>query len=119
LQPIHVRDIAEMARRSLLNPGSEGRICELGRAETYTLREITEMVAARMGRRGAFIPVPFGLPRSLARLFELLPAAPFTVAQVDLLLNDSLPASAMPGLRELGILPHRLDDAFADLPAAP
>ena len=55
----------------------------------------------------------------LARLFELLPAAPLTVAQVDLLLNDSLPASGMPGLRELGILPHRLEDALADLPAAP
>ena len=119
LQPIHVRDVAEAARRSLLTPGSEGHIYELGGAETYTLREITEMVAARMGRRRAFIPVPFGLAHSLARLFELLPAAPLTVAQVDLLLNDSLPASGMPGLRELGILPHRLEDALADLPAAP
>jgi hypothetical protein len=68
-----------------------------------------------MGRRRAFIPVPFGLANSLARLFELLPAAPLTVAQVDLLLNDSLPASGMPGLRELGILPHRLEDTLADL----
>jgi NADH dehydrogenase len=119
LQPIHVRDVAEAALRSLQNPGSEGHIYELGGAETYTLREITEMVAARMGRRRAFIPVPFALAHSLARLFELLPAAPLTVAQVDLLLNDSLPASGMPGLRELGILPHRLEDALADLPAAP
>ena len=119
LQPIHVRDVAEAALRSLQNPGSEGHIYELGGAETYTLREITEMVAARMGRRRAFIPVPFGLAHSLARLFELLPAAPLTVAQVDLLLNDSLPASGMPGLRELGILPHRLEHALADLPAAP
>ena len=119
LQPIHVRDVAEAARRSLLNPGSEGHIYELGGAETYTLREITEMVAARMGRRRAFFSVPFGLAHSLARLFELLPAAPLTVAQVDLLLDDSLPASGMPGLRELGVLPHRLEDALADIPAAP
>ena len=77
------------------------------------------MVAARMGRRRAFIPIPFGLAHSLARLFELLSAVPLTVAQVDLLLNDSLPASGMPGLRELGILPHRLEDALADLPAGP
>jgi hypothetical protein len=59
------------------------------------------------------------LGRLLARLFESLPAAPLTVAQVDLLLDDNLPASGMPGLRELGILPHRLEDALADLPAAP
>ena len=119
LQPVHVRDVAEAALRSLLNPGSEGHIYELGGAEAYTLREITELVAARMGRRPAFIPIPFALAHLLARLFELLPAAPLTVAQVDLLLNDSLPASGMPGLRELGILPHRLEDALADLPAAP
>jgi uncharacterized protein YbjT (DUF2867 family) len=38
LQPIHVLDVAEAARRSLLTPGSEGHIYELGGAETYTLR---------------------------------------------------------------------------------
>jgi hypothetical protein len=77
------------------------------------------MAATRMGRQPAFIPVPFGLAHSMARLFELLSAAPLTVAQVDLLLDDNLPASGMPGLRELGIWPHRLEDALANLPAAP
>jgi hypothetical protein len=71
-----------------------------------------------MGRRRAFIPIPFALAHSLARLFEFLPAAPLT-AQVDLLLDDNLPASGMPGLRELGIAPHRLEDALVDFPAAP
>ena len=66
-----------------------------------------------------WVVAPLAARQHLARLFELLPAAPLTVAQVDLLLNDSLPASGMPGLRELGILPHRLEDALADLPAAP
>ena len=119
LQPIHVRDVAEAALRSLQNPGSEGHIYELGGAETYTLREITELVAARMERRPAFIPIPFALAHSLARFFEFLPAAPLTVAQVDLLLDDKFPASGMPGLRELGIAPRRLEDALVDLPAAP
>ena len=119
LQPIDVRDVAEAALRSLQNPGSEGHIYELGGAETYTLREITELVAARMGRRPAFIPIPFALAHSLAQMFEFLPAAPLTVAQVDLLMDDKFPASGMPGLRELGITPRRLEDALVDLPAAP
>ena len=34
LRPIHVRDVAEAARRSLQNPGSEGHIYELGRRLT-------------------------------------------------------------------------------------
>ena len=74
------------------------------------------MVADRMGRRRTFIPVPFGLAHSLARLFELLPAAPLSVAQVDLLLDDNFPAQGMPGLRELGIEPLRIGDALVDLP---
>jgi NADH dehydrogenase len=119
LQPIDVRDVAEAALRSLQNPGSEGRIYELGGAETYTLREITELVAARMRRRPAFIPIPFALARSLAQMSEFLPAAPLNVAQVDLLMDDKFPASGMPGLRELGITPRRLEDALVDLPAAP
>ena len=60
--------------------------------------------------------VSFGLAHSLARLFELLPAAPLSVAQVDLLLDDNVPATGMPGLRELGIEPRRLEDALVDLP---
>jgi len=72
-----------------------------------------------MRRRPAFIPIPFALARSLAQMSEFLPAAPLTVAQVDLLMDDKLPASGMPGLRELGITPRRLEDALADLPAAP
>jgi uncharacterized protein YbjT (DUF2867 family) len=35
LQPIHVRDVADAARCSLLNPGSEGHIYELGGAEWH------------------------------------------------------------------------------------
>jgi NADH dehydrogenase len=118
LQPVHVRDVAEAARRALLSRGSEGQIFELGGAETYTFREITEMVVARMGRRRRFIAIPFRLAYSLARLFELLPGAPLTVAQVDLLLEDNLPSPGMPGLRELGILPQSLKDTLADITAA-
>jgi uncharacterized protein YbjT (DUF2867 family) len=118
LQPIHVRDVAEAVRRSLQDPGAEGKIYELGGARPYTFREITEMVAARMGRRCAYVSIPFELAYPLARLLELLPAAPLTVAQVDLLLGDNLPAPGAPGLAELGIMPRHLEDALADLAAA-
>ena len=118
LQPIDVRDVAEAVRRCLQDPGAEGKIYELGGASTYRFREITEMVAARMGRRCAIISMPFGLAYPLARFSELLPAPPLTVAQVDLLVSDNLPASGASGLSELGISPRRLEDVLADLPAA-
>lgn len=117
LQPVHVLDVAKAVRRSLQAPGAEGKIYELGGASTYRLREIMEMVAARMGRRCVFISIPFGLAYPLARFSELLPEPPLTVAQVDLLGSDNLPASSAPGLSELGISPHRLEEALAEFTA--
>jgi NADH dehydrogenase len=118
LQPVDVRDVAEAVRRSLQDPETAGKIYELGGAGIYSLREIAEMVAARMGRRRAFLSIPFGLAYPLARFSELLPTPPLTVAQVDLLMSDNLPSSGAPGLSELGISPRRLEDALADLPDA-
>jgi len=73
LQPVHVSDVAEAVGRCLHSPGAEGKIYELGGAKAYSLREIMEMVAARLGRRRAFLSVPFGLAYPLARISELLP----------------------------------------------
>jgi NADH dehydrogenase len=118
LQPVDVRDVAEAAQRSLQDAGAEGKIYELGGPESFSLQEIAELVAVRMGHRCAFISMPFGLAYPLARLSELLPAPPLTVAQVDLLLQDNLPASGTPGLSELGISPRRLEAVLPELPAA-
>jgi NADH dehydrogenase len=118
LQPVHVDDVAEAVVGSLGSPGAEGKTYELGGAKAYSLREIIEMVAARLGRRPVCLSVPFGLAYPLARLSELLPAAPLTVAQLDLLRDDNLPAAAAPGLAELGITPRHLEDALARLPAS-
>lgn len=115
LQPVHVRDVAEAVQRSLQNPGLDGKIYELGGPASYTLREIMEMVVAHTGRRRLFAPIPFGLAHSLAQLFEFLPAAPLTVAQVDLLRGDNVPRPDMPGLGELGIIPRSLKDTIAQL----
>jgi NADH dehydrogenase len=115
LQPVHVRDVAEAVQRSLQNPASDGKIYELGGPESYTLREIMEMVVVHMGRRRLFISIPFGLAHSLAQLFEFLPATPLTVAQVDLLKDDNIPAPDMPGLGDLGVSPRRLKDTIAKL----
>jgi NADH dehydrogenase len=118
LQPVHVGDVAEAVARCLRSPGAEGKTYELGGAKAYGLREIMEMVAARLGRRCRFLPIPFGLAHPMARLAELLPAAPLTVAQVDLLRDDNLPAAGAPGLAELSITPRQLEDMLAALPTS-
>lgn len=116
LQPVHVRDVAEAVQCCLQNPASDGKIYELGGPASYTLHEIMAIVIAHTGRRRLFISIPLGLAHSLAQLFEFLPAAPLTVAQVDLLRDDNVPNPDMPGLGDLGVIPRSLKDTIAQLP---
>src|SRR5208283_5962604 len=115
LQPIHVSDVAAAVTGCLHDPATRGRIYELGGPEVHTLREIFDMILIRMGRRRVFLSVSFTLARPLARLAEMLPNAPLSVAQVDLLRHDNLPSSYLGGIAELGLVPRSLRDTLAEL----
>ena len=115
LQPVHADDVAEAVSLSLRNPGSVGKTYELGGPETYTIREIYDMVLAQMGRSRRFVHVPFALAAPLARVLELLPSAPLTVAQVDLLRGDNVMGPGTMGFEELGIIPRKLRDTIFHL----
>ncbi len=110
LQPVHVNDVAEAVYLSLRNPAACGQTYELGGPETHTIREIFNMVLAHMGRPNHFIRIPLTLASALARVLELLPGAPLTVAQVDLLGSDNVMGDGATGFEELGITPQNLRD---------
>lgn len=93
LQPIHVSDVAEAICLCVADLATCGKVFELGGPEAYTLREVIRMIAARQGRRPLLVPVPLSLARPVAAILELLPSAPLTVAQVDLLKHDNMPAT--------------------------
>jgi uncharacterized protein YbjT (DUF2867 family) len=115
LQPVHVNDVAEAVYQSLRHPDAVGKTYELGGPETYTIRQILDLVFARKERSHRFISIPFALASPLARLLELLPGAPLTVAQVDLLRDDNVLGTGMLGLEELGITPQNLRDTISHL----
>jgi uncharacterized protein YbjT (DUF2867 family) len=116
LQPIHVSDVAEAIRLCARDPAVCGKVYELGGPESHTLREVIGMIAARLGRRPLLIPVPLSLARLMAGLLELLPNAPLTVAQVDLLEHDNIAADPS-GVGELAakIRQHSLKATIAEL----
>jgi NADH dehydrogenase len=118
LQPVYVCDVAEAVYQSLLNPDASGKTYELGGLETYTIREILDMVLAHMERAHRFISIPFALASPLARVLELFPGAPLTVAQVDLLRGDNVPGAGTVGFEELGITPQKLRDTISQLARA-
>jgi len=115
LQPVHADDVAEATCAALRYPAAPGAIYEIGGPESFTLRELIDMILACMGRRRLLVPIPFELADPLARLLEGLPRAPLTVAQIDLLKADNLPARGSPGLMELGIVPRKIQDVIATL----
>ncbi len=110
LQPVYVEDVAEAVARILTDPGTVGRIYELGGPEVYTLRDLVSFTLRIIGRRRLLMPLPFALAEIQARLFELMPSPPLTTGQVDLLKTDSVVSGALPGFRELKILPRAIEE---------
>jgi uncharacterized protein YbjT (DUF2867 family) len=110
LQPVYVEDVAEAVARILGDPGTVGRIYELGGLEVYTLRDLVRFTLRVIGKRRVLISLPFAVAEIQARLFELLPSPPLTTGQVDLLKTDSVVSGALPGFRELNILPKAIEE---------
>jgi NADH dehydrogenase len=110
LQPVYVEDAAEAIARILADPGTTGRTYELAGPMVYTLREVFMIALRSIGKRRLLVPVPLAVAEFLARLFELLPNAPLTSGQVDLLKADNVATATLPGLRELNILPKAVEE---------
>jgi NADH dehydrogenase len=115
LQPVHVNDVAEAVYHSLRNPDAVGRTYELGGPETYTIRQILDLVLARKGRSRRFVSIPFSLAFPLARVLQHRSGAPLTVAQVDLLRDDNVVGKGVLGFEEFGIAPQSLRDTISHL----
>ena len=79
------RDVAAAVPCACMMPPHAARIFELGGPES-----------SRYGK----CPIPFVLAGPLAKLAEMLPQAPLSIAQVDLLRHDNLPSSGVGGVAE-------------------
>jgi uncharacterized protein YbjT (DUF2867 family) len=110
LQPVYVEDVAEGVVRILADPATVGRIYELGGPEVLTLRDLVRFTLSVISKRRLLISLPFAVAEIQARLFELMPSPPLTTGQVDLLKTDSVVSGALPGFRELNILPRAIEE---------
>ena len=110
LQPVDVEDVAKAVARMLADAGTAGRTYELAGPGVYTMRELVKITLRLIGRRRLLVPVPFAVAAVQARLFELLPSPPLTTSQVYLLRTDNVVSGLMPGFRELGIEPKRVEE---------
>lgn len=109
LQPVYVGDVASAVVRCIDDSEAAGRTYELGGPKVYSLRTLTELLLAEIGRRRLLVDLPFGLASLQARLLSLLPGPPLTPDQVELLKRDNVVSSGALTLETLGVTPTAVE----------
>ena len=113
LQPVHVDDVAEAIARAFRPLAAAPASYELGGPRVYSYRELIAAISDRLGRQPPLIPVPFPVWHALARVAEMLPHAPLSRNQVELMEVDTVASGEVPGFGVLGITPRGLEETLA------
>ena len=111
-QPVYVVDVASAFLRALRDPHARNQVVHLGGPAVYTLAELVRLAGRYAGCARPIVPLPDGLARLQARLFELLPGDPILSRDnLDSMTVDNVLDPAMPGLTaaSLGIKLTPLD----------
>jgi uncharacterized protein YbjT (DUF2867 family) len=108
-QPVYVGDVASAVMACLADASTRGKTYELGGPRIYSFRELLELMLAETGRRRMLVPVPWGIAERLGKVLQMLPGAPLTADQVELLKRDNVVSPGMDGLAALGIAPTSVE----------
>jgi len=115
LQPVHVEDVGQAIAKILQREQTGPIMFECGGPRVYSYEEFLRTVASAAGIKPLLIPVPFAGWDALAWIAEMLPSPPITRNQVELMQIDSTLRPDMPGLGELGISPHSIEETLQDI----
>ena len=115
LQPTHVDDVAEAIARTLQRVDAPLLTFECGGPRVYSYEELLRTIAREAGLKPILVPVPFAIWHVLARGAELLPTAPVTRNQVELMEVDTVASADLPGFAELGILPRAVEPTLQEI----
>lgn len=113
-QPTSVADVADAAVVAAAG-GTKvaGKTFELGGPEVMTLGDILSRLADHTGVRRLVVPLGFGLAKFIATFTGLLPSAPLTRDQVDMLKSDNVVAEGAKGYKALGLTPEPVEAVLA------
>ena len=115
LQPINVEDVGEAITKILQREQTGPNMFECGGPSVYSYEELLRVVANAAGIKPILLPVPMAAWGALAWISEMLPSPPITRNQVELMQIDSTSMQGIPGLEELGISPHSVEEMLQDL----
>jgi uncharacterized protein YbjT (DUF2867 family) len=110
LQPVHVDDVAAAVAQILRQSQKPYAVYELAGPRVYSYEELLRTIARIAGMRPVLMRMPFTFWNALAGVAEMLPQAPLTRNQVELMKIDTTASERLPGFRALGISPQTLED---------
>jgi len=89
-QPVFAGDVAEAIAKAVDGVTRPGSIYELGGPDVYTFKELMEFTLAAIERRRLLLPLPFGVAKLQAAIFELVSKLPLRVLSKPLLTRDQV-----------------------------
>jgi NADH dehydrogenase len=89
-QPVFAGDVAEAIAKAVDGATRPGSIYELGGPDVYTFRQLMEFTLATIERRRLLLPLPFGVAKLQAAIFELASKLPLRILSKPLLTRDQV-----------------------------
>jgi uncharacterized protein YbjT (DUF2867 family) len=118
LQPVYVEDVGQAIAKILRRKQTGPIMFECGGPRVYSYEEFLRAVASTAGINPILIPVPFAAWGALAWIAEMLPSPSITRNQVELMQIDSTASPDIPGLGELGISLHSIEEMLQEIEGA-
>jgi uncharacterized protein YbjT (DUF2867 family) len=115
LQPADVEDVGEAAARLMQRTPAEAMTVECGGPRVYTYAELLRTITRAANVKRILVPVPFAVWHALARGTEVLPGAPVTRNQVELMEIDTVASVGVPGFADLGISPRAMEEVLQSI----
>ena len=92
--PLFAGDLAEVVALLVDKGEATGKTYELGGPEVFTFRQLLQFTLDTIGRKRLLVPVPWFAAKLLGTVMGILPKAPLTADQVELLKTDNVVSEA-------------------------
>ena len=112
MQPADVEDVGETIATLMQRTAAEAITVECGGPRVYTYEELLRTIARAANVNRLLVPMPFAAWHALARLTEVLPGAPVTRNQVELMEIDTVASADVPGFADFGISPRAMEEVL-------
>ena len=107
--PIYVGDVAKAIAKVLEPSGLTSKIYELTGPESYSFKELMEILLSIIKKKRFLIPIPFGVAKFNSYFLQMMPKPLLTPDQVEMLKYNSVATGNYPTLKDLSIIGKNIE----------